>query len=79
DVASDDFFFDLVVYDSEIEKQVILNDPISIDGQQLTVFAKLPSISIPTPKKSYNPDFAYLVDRGENQNQIFIVGETKSY
>ncbi|MBC2792180.1 DEAD/DEAH box helicase family protein [Francisella tularensis] len=79
DEASDEFLFDRVVYDSDIEKQAILNDPISIDGQQITVFAKLPSISIPTPYKSYNPDFAYLVDRGENQKQLFLVVETKSY
>ncbi|MDE4940688.1 hypothetical protein NAI66_12385, partial [Francisella tularensis subsp. holarctica] len=49
DEASDEFLFDRVVFDSDIEKQAILNDPISIDGQQITVFAKLPSISIPTP------------------------------
>ncbi|ABK90354.1 DEAD/DEAH box helicase family protein [Francisella tularensis subsp. novicida] len=79
DEASDEFLFDRVVYDSDIEKQAILNDPTSIDGQQITVFAKLPSISIPTPYKAYNPDFAYLVDRGENQKQLFLVVETKGY
>ncbi|MDE4940321.1 DEAD/DEAH box helicase, partial [Francisella tularensis subsp. holarctica] len=55
DEASDEFLYDRVVYDSDIEKQAILNDPISIDGQHITVFAKLPRISIPTPYKSYNP------------------------
>ncbi|ACD30374.1 restriction endonuclease [Francisella tularensis] len=79
DEASDEFLFDRVVYDSDIEKQAILNDPTSIDGQQITVFAKLPSISMPTPYKAYNPDFAYLVDRGKNQKQLFLVVETKGY
>ncbi|ADA79225.1 DEAD/DEAH box helicase family protein [Francisella tularensis] len=79
DEASDEFLFDRVVYDSDIEKQAILNDPTSIDGQQITVFAKLPSISIPTPYKAYNPDFAYFIDRGENQKQLFLVVETKGY
>ncbi|AXA34153.1 DEAD/DEAH box helicase family protein [Francisella adeliensis] len=77
--ASDVFLFDRVVYDSDIEKKSIENDPILIDGQRITVFAKLPSISIPTPYKAYNPDFAYLVDRGEKQRQLFLVVETKGY
>ncbi|MDE4951367.1 hypothetical protein, partial [Francisella tularensis] len=45
DEASDEFLFDRVVYDSDIEKQAILNDPISIYVKHITVFAKLPSIS----------------------------------
>ncbi|MDE5028294.1 hypothetical protein NAI74_09925, partial [Francisella tularensis subsp. holarctica] len=77
DEASDEFLIDRVVYESDIEKQAKLNDTISIDGQQITVFAKQPSISIPTPYKSYNPDFANLVDRREKQKQLFLVVETK--
>ncbi|MDE4945010.1 hypothetical protein NAI65_12110, partial [Francisella tularensis subsp. holarctica] len=44
-----------------------MNYPISIDGQQITVFAKLPRKSIPTPNKSYNPDLDNLFDRAEKQ------------
>jgi type III restriction enzyme len=79
DEARDEFLFDKVIYDSDIEKQSIESDPMRFDTSQITVFAKLPSISIPTPYKAYNPDFAYLVDRGENQKQLFLVVETKGY
>ena len=79
DVARDEFLFDRVIYDSVIEKVSIENDPIIVDNQKITVFAKLPSISIPTPYKAYSPDFAYLVDRGESQKQLFLVVETKGY
>ena len=77
--ARAEFLYDRVVYDSIIERDSIESDPISINAQSITVFAKLPSISIPTPYKSYNPDFAYLVDRGKNQKQLFLVVETKGY
>ncbi len=79
DEASEVFLFDRIVYDSDIEEQAILDDPPLIGDQQITVFAKLPSISIPTPYKAYNPDFAYLVDRGQSQKQLFLVVETKGY
>ena len=78
DIPPDHFLFDKVVYDSDIEKIAILDDPQKVDKQSITVFAKLPRISIPTPYKHYNPDFAYLIDR-ENKKTLFLVVETKGY
>ncbi len=74
----DQFLYDTVVFDSEIEKKSILEDPVTINNNQITVFAKLPKINIPTPYKTYNPDFAYLIER-QNAKQLFLVVETKGY
>ena len=80
--ARKEFLYDTIVYDSEIEKESIRNDPMTYtDGdkmQTITVFAKLPPISIPTPFKEYNPDFAYLVSDGSDKT-LFLVVETKGY
>ena len=74
----DHFLYDKVVYDSKIEKKAILKDPARINGKQITVFAKLPKISIPTPYKTYSPDFAYLIQT-EDKKELFLVVETKGY
>ncbi len=74
----DQFLYDTVVYDSNIEKDSIVSDPSTIGDKQITVFAKLPKINIPTPYKTYNPDFAYLIE-GKNVKQLFLVVETKGY
>ncbi len=74
----DEFLFDKTIYDSAIEKDSILNDPMEVNQQQITVFAKLPKINIPTPYKSYNPDFAYLIEKADGK-QLFLVVETKGY
>jgi len=78
EIPKDEFLFDKVVYDSDIEKNSILNDPTIINNQTITVFAKLPKISIPTPYKSYSPDFAYLIEKQDGK-QLFLVVETKGY
>ena len=75
--------YDKLCYDSKIEEdfQKTSNmDEIKIDGSQnkLKVFAKLPRISIPTPYKTYNPDFAYLIER-PGQRTLFLIVETKGY
>lgn len=78
----DEFLYDTAVYDSAIERQSILSDSIKyVDDDtsyRITVFAKLPSIGIPTPFKTYNPDFAYVV-RHQNGQTLFLVVETKGY
>ena len=79
----EEFLYDMVVYDSEIELKSILDDPVAIlaDGKMIgniTVFAKLPRIDIPTPFKTYNPDFAYVVGNDDGQT-LFLVVETKGY
>jgi type III restriction enzyme len=74
----DESLFDKIVYDSEIEKAIQINDPMNIDDRKITVFAKLPKISIPTPYKTYNPDFAYLIDR-KGEKKLFLIVESKGY
>lgn len=70
--------YDTMVYDSKIELDIMQNDPLSVNHQQITVFAKLPKISIPTPYKTYNPDFAYLIEKTDGK-QLFLVVESKGY
>lgn len=72
------YLYDKIVWDSKFEKEIILNDPESINTLNITVFAKLPKISIPTPYKSYNPDFAYLMQTNEGKT-LFLVVESKGY
>lgn len=71
----DALLYDTVVYDSKIEEDAQAQDA---PNDKVTVFAKLPSISIPTPYKAYNPDFAYLVEKPDGK-QVFLVVETKGY
>ena len=70
--------YDTICYDSKIEKEIQENDPSKINDNKITVFAKLPKISIPTPYKTYNPDFAYLIEK-KNKKKLFLVVETKGY
>jgi type III restriction enzyme len=79
EIAPKNFLFDKIVYDSNIEIDIIKNDPTSIDSAEITVFAKLPKISIPTPYKTYNPDFAYLIKNSKNKKTLFLIVETKGY
>ncbi len=74
----DNFLFDKVVYDSNIEKDAITQDPTIIKNTTIKVFAKLPKFSITTPFKRYEPDFAYLL-QDSNKKQIFFICETKGY
>lgn len=72
------YLFEKVVYDSQIEKEVIVEENQSIDEKEIIVFAKLPKFSVPTPFKNYEPDFAYLL-KDKNGQKIFFVCETKGY
>jgi type III restriction enzyme len=74
----ENLLYDTICFDSIIEKEIQLNDPQSFDNNKVTVFAKLPKISIPTPYKNYNPDFAYLIEK-PNGKKLFLVVETKGY
>ena len=67
------YLYDKIIYDSQIEKTAATEQNNSI-----TVFAKLPKISIPTPYMSYNPDFAYYI-QGTNGNKLYLIVETKGY
>lgn len=72
------YLYNTIVYDSEIEKETITTDPKQVDNKTVTVFAKLPKISIPTPFKSYSPDFAYLIQTPQGK-KLFLVVEAKGY
>ena len=76
------YLYESIVYDSEIERLVSQeNTQTASDANNphsIKVFAKLPPISIPTPYKSYNPDFAYLIESAQG-DKIFFVCETKGY
>lgn len=77
-IPASNYLFEKVVYDSQIEKEVILEENQRIDEKEIIVFAKLPKFSIPTPFKNYEPDFAYLL-KDKNGQRIFFVCETKGY
>ena len=72
------YLYDKIIYDSTIEETVVKVDPENIDNQKITVFAKLPFISIPTPYKNYNPDFAYYIESNKGK-KLFLIVETKGY
>ncbi len=78
DTPRENFLYDTIVYDSNFEKAIMLNDQEQVDDYKITVFAKLPKISIPTPYKHYNPDFAYLMNTSEGKT-LFLVVESKGY
>lgn len=82
EIPPDEFLYDTVVYDSQIERKSILSEPMKYeDGDKsdsITVFAKLPRITIPTPFETYNPDFAYVV-KHQNGQTLYLVVETKGY
>ncbi len=92
--SQEHLLYDTICFDSEIEKTIQQNDPkvvagndpqsqempnqVRHDGGSITVFAKLPKISIPTPYKTYNPDFAYLIEKTDGK-KLFLVVEAKGY
>jgi len=71
----DSYLFEEVFYDSELEKENIIEKIESV-----TVFTKIPKNSIKIPVAggfTYSPDFAYVVKTKDNQILNFIV-ETKN-
>ena len=76
--AVNQLLYDKVIYDSKIEENLQANTSEKINDFSIKVFAKLPKISIPTPFKSYNPDFAFLIEK-ENKKKLFLVVESKGY
>lgn len=76
---SDCYLYDKIRYDSRIEERASMkSEAKKIDAGEIIVFAKLPRISIPTPYRYYNPDFAYYIKAAEDK-KIFFVVETKGY
>lgn len=72
------YLYDKVIYDSQIEKDVIEKEINAFCGNSVKVFAKLPKFSIPTPYKEYEPDFAYVIESASGK-KIFFICETKGY
>ncbi|EAJ5242338.1 DEAD/DEAH box helicase, partial [Campylobacter jejuni] len=56
------YLYESVIYDSNIEKEIIKENHEIIETKTIKVFAKLPKLSIPTPYKNYEPDFAYFLE-----------------
>jgi len=77
-IPANNYLYDKAVGDSNVEKDIIEEGLEKVDNSKIVVYAKLPKISIPTPYKTYNPDFAYLIER-ENSKKIFLVVEAKGY
>ncbi len=66
--------YEYVVYDSDVEAEFAKSFEQSED---IKVYAKLPGwFKIDTPLGSYNPDWAVLVDR-DNEEKLYFVVETK--
>ncbi|MEY8872095.1 type III restriction-modification system endonuclease [Francisella philomiragia] len=76
DKPSDKYFFEEMFYDSELEKQNILEN---ID--EVIVFTKIPKNSIKIPVAggyTYSPDFAYIVKDKQGQKSLSLIVETKN-
>jgi type III restriction enzyme len=73
---------DKIIYDEkfmEVDSQIERSTIDESTHKKITVFAKLPKVNIPTAHgKSYNPDFAYVVEQDDKKELYFIV-ETKGY
>ena len=66
--------YEQVVYDSETERSFA--DELE-KNSAVKIYAKLPGwFTVPTPLGSYNPDWAVLVQDG-NQERLYFVVETK--
>ena len=72
------YLYDKAIYDSGIELEVIKGDSPEENDDRIVVFAKLPKLNIPTPYKTYNPDFAYFIQRSSGK-KLFLIVETKGY
>ncbi|WP_412917697.1 hypothetical protein [Helicobacter muridarum] len=72
------YLYEQIVRDSNIEKDISQENNESLEGAQIKVFAKLPKLSIPTPYKEYQPDFAYFLEDSQGK-RIFFICESKGY
>jgi type III restriction enzyme len=68
-------FENVIEYDSEFEKNIILQDA---DDAHIKIFAKIPKLEIQTPLGRYNPDFCYAIE-SKNGKKVFLVVESKGY
>lgn len=74
-LAPDNYFFDEIFFDSEIEKE-----NIKANLQEIIVYTKIPKNSIKIPVAgggSYSPDFAYVLKYKDGKEQLNLVIESK--
>ena len=74
---SDDYLYDICLYDSELEKK-----NITTSNDEVIVFGKIPARSIRIPLiggGTYSPDFMYIIKRDDDVKEINLVIETKDY
>ncbi|WOD09200.1 hypothetical protein [Marinomonas sp. GJ51-6] len=68
----DNYLFEEVFYDSQLEKENITGEEI----KSVTVFTKIPKNSIKIPVAggfTYSPDFAYVVETENNEILNFVI------
>ena len=76
--VADNYFFDELFYDSELEKENIKQEP---KIEEVIVFTKIPKNSIKIPVaggKSYSPDFAYVLNYKNGEKKLHFIVETKN-
>lgn len=74
---SDNYLYDICLYDSELEKK-----NITTYNNEVIVFGKIPKSSIRIPLiggGTYSPDFMYVVKRDNDIKEVNLVIETKDY
>lgn len=74
-VPSGKYLYDVMAYDSPLEKANILTD-----DDRIIVYGKIPrsSIAIPTiTGETYSPDFMYIIKKADGTKELNIVIETK--
>lgn len=75
DSVASTYLFDELYYDSELEKENIINEL-----KEVVVFTKIPKNSIKIPVaggKSYSPDFAYVLKFKDGEEKLHFIVETK--
>jgi type III restriction enzyme len=76
DKVADNYIFDELFYDSELEKE-----NIKTNINEVTIFTKIPKNSIKIPiagGKSYSPDFAYVLNYNDGNKKLYFIVETKN-
>ena len=76
DSVAENYFFDELFYDSELEKE-----NIKTKIEEVVIFSKIPKNSIKIPVaggKTYSPDFAYVVNLKNGEKKLHFIVETKN-
>ena len=68
-------FEDIIEYDSDFERRIILDDP---KHAEIKIFGKMPRLEINTPLGKYSPDFCYALE-SKNGKKVILVVESKGY